>query len=78
MNWVQFSNQMVFTSVQLDLLSSKYFFSKHSVPNLQPLSYATPGETKLEVLLTAGSCCTGFFRLHICYFHLLFLQTNLH
>jgi hypothetical protein len=40
-------------------LASGTFCSEHFLPNFQALSYGTPGETELEGLLTAGSCCTG-------------------
>jgi hypothetical protein len=41
-------------------LSFGSFCFKSFLPNLQPLSYGTSCETKLEVLLIAGSCCTGY------------------
>jgi hypothetical protein len=31
------------------------------LPILQSLSYGTPGETKLEVLVPAGSCYPGYY-----------------
>jgi hypothetical protein len=37
-----------------------YFF-KHFLPIFQSLPYGNPGEKKLVLLLTAGSCCTGSF-----------------
>jgi hypothetical protein len=49
----------------LNLVSLSFgsFCFKHFLPILQSLSYGTPGETKLQVLLTAGACCTVFFLL---------------
>jgi hypothetical protein len=51
--------------LNLVLPSFRSYCFKHFLPVLQSLSYRTPGETKLEVLLTANPYCTGFFT-YIC------------
>jgi hypothetical protein len=45
--------------LNLVFLAFGTFCSEHFLLNLKSLSYGTPGETKLEGLLTAGLCCAG-------------------
>lgn len=63
--WIRYSLPFRRSSASIQLGLPLSFFFERFLPIFQSLSSGIPNETKFEVLLTAGSCCT-FVLAYIC------------